>query len=226
VGHFESLERQARPGRCPAFVRPIAERLEARVFGLVSGALAISEPSRARSERRFSRSRAVPYVHENYMRTWRQMERLVEMGLVRHIGTSNMTIPKLRLLLRDATIKPACNEMELHPHFQQPELFDFVGGAGHGTDRFLPDRLAHPSGSRQDRDGHGGHRRSDHRRYRQTARRPSAVVCVKWAVQRGQVPIPFSVHRNEYLANLQSTVSAALSDEDMRALAESTEIAG
>ena len=37
-----------------------------------------------------------------------------------------MTIPKLRLLLRDARIKPVCNEMELHPHFQQPELFQFV----------------------------------------------------------------------------------------------------
>ena len=50
----------------------------------------------------------------------------MELGLVRHIGTSNMTIPKLKLVLRDARIRPAVNEMELHPHFQQPELFDFV----------------------------------------------------------------------------------------------------
>src|SRR5690606_16810342 len=49
---------------------------------------------------------AKPYVHENYMKTWRQMEKLVEMGLVKHIGTSNMTIPKLELLLRDAMIQP------------------------------------------------------------------------------------------------------------------------
>ena len=41
-----------------------------------------------------------------------------------------MTIPKLRLLLRDARIQPAVNEMELHPHFQQPELFDFVRANG------------------------------------------------------------------------------------------------
>ena len=69
---------------------------------------------------------AKPYIHENYMRTWRKMEELVDLGLVRHIGTSNMTIPKLKLVLRDARIKPAVNEMELHPHFQQPELFQFV----------------------------------------------------------------------------------------------------
>ena len=69
---------------------------------------------------------AKPYIHENYMRTWRKMEELVDLGLVRHIGTSNMTVPKLKLVLRDARIKPAVNEMELHPHFQQPELFHFV----------------------------------------------------------------------------------------------------
>ncbi len=69
---------------------------------------------------------AKPYIHANYMKTWRKMEELVDMGLVRHIGTSNMTVPKLELVLRDARIKPAANEMELHPHFQQPELFKFV----------------------------------------------------------------------------------------------------
>ena len=58
------------------------------------------------------------------------MEELVDLGLVRHIGTSNMTIPKLELVLRDARIKPAVNEMELHPHFQQPELFQFVRDNG------------------------------------------------------------------------------------------------
>src|SRR5690242_117140 len=73
---------------------------------------------------------ARPYIHENFMRTWRQMERLVDLGVTRHIGTSNMTIPKLKLLLRDARIKPAVNEMELHPHFQQPELFNFVRANG------------------------------------------------------------------------------------------------
>ena len=69
---------------------------------------------------------AKPYIHESYMKTWRGMEELVDRKLVRHIGTSNMTIPKLKLVLRDARIMPAANEMELHPHFQQPELFRFV----------------------------------------------------------------------------------------------------
>jgi alcohol dehydrogenase (NADP+) len=53
---------------------------------------------------------AMPYIHENYMRTWRKLEELVDRGLVRHIGTSNMTIPKMKLVLRDARIKPSVNE--------------------------------------------------------------------------------------------------------------------
>ena len=53
------------------------------------------------------------------MATWSQMEELVDRGLVRHIGTSNMTIPKLEPLLAAARIRPSVNQTELHPHFQQ-----------------------------------------------------------------------------------------------------------
>ncbi len=45
-----------------------------------------------------------------------------------------------------------------------------------------------------------------------------AVVCIKWAVQRGQVPIPFSITPRNYLSNLQAVVSDPLSDEDMQAI--------
>ena len=66
------------------------------------------------------------------------MEKLVDHGLVRHIGTSNMTIPKLELLLKDARIRPACNEMELHPHFQQPNF-----STTSSRNRFSPLDIAH-----------------------------------------------------------------------------------
>jgi alcohol dehydrogenase (NADP+) len=157
---------------------------------------------------------AKPYIHENYMKTWRKMEELVDLGLVRHIGTSNMTVPKLKLLLRDARVKPAVNEMELHPHFQQPELFDLVVDNGIQAVGYCP--IGSPGRPERDRTAKDSAPTEDPviveiaRRHRIHP----AVVCIKWAVQRGQVPIPFSI--NNYRANLAGLVSEPLSDEEMQ----------
>ena len=159
---------------------------------------------------------AKPYIHENYMKTWRQMERLVDMGLVRHIGTSNMTIPKLKLLLRDARIKPACNEMELHPHFQQPELFKFVVDNGIVPIGYCP--IGSPKRPDRDRTEQDTVDIEDPVIVKIAERHNihPAVVCVKWAVQRRQIPIPFSVKREKYLSNLLHTTIDPLTDEEMK----------
>ena len=161
---------------------------------------------------------AKPYIHENYMKTWQAMEKLVDMGLVRNIGTSNMTTAKLELLLRDARIKPAVNEMELHPHFQQPELFQFVVENGIQPVGYCP--IGSPGRPERDRTPQDT-TPTDDPVIVSIARRHGihpAVVCIKWAVQRGQIPIPFSVHH--YRANLEGVVSAPLSDDEMRQIAE------
>jgi diketogulonate reductase-like aldo/keto reductase len=67
---------------------------------------------------------AVSFAAERYLETWAQMERLVRDGLVLRIGTSNMTPAKLAAVLPSMVVRPYANQMELHPHFQQPELFD------------------------------------------------------------------------------------------------------
>lgn len=161
-----------------------------------------------------------PYIHESYMKTWRQMERLVDMGLVRHIGTSNMTKPKLELLLRDCRIKPACNEMELHPHFQQEEFMRYVESNGIAPIGYCP--IGSPDRPERDRTAddtvditdpvvveiaaaHGIH---------------PAVVCIKWAAQRGQIPIPFSTKRKNLLSNLQSVCADPLTDAEMKAISK------
>lgn len=162
---------------------------------------------------------ARPYLHENFMKTWRRMERLVELGLVRHIGTSNMTIPKLKLLLRDASIAPAVNEMELHPHFQQPELFDFVRGNGIEPIGYCP--VGSPGRPQRDRTPDDTVDIADPVIVEIAGRLGvhPAVVCVKWAVQRGQTPIPFSTKPRNYVANLRCAITEPLAEPDMRAIA-------
>jgi alcohol dehydrogenase (NADP+) len=160
---------------------------------------------------------AKSYIHENYMKTWRKMEELVDNGLVRHIGTSNMTVPKLKLLLRDARIKPAVNEMELHPHFQQPELFKFVVDNGIQPIGYCP--IGSPGRPERDRTPQDTSPTEDPMIVaiaRRHAVHP-AVVCIKWAVQRGQTPIPFSIHN--YRANLAGAAGDPLGDVEMDQIA-------
>ncbi len=162
---------------------------------------------------------AKPYIHEAYLATWRELEKLVDEGLVRHIGTSNMTIPKLEMLLQDARIQPAANEMELHPHFQQPDLFDYVVGHGIQPIGFSP--IGSPCRPDRDKLPDDTVDTEDPVIVQIAARLEvhPAVVCVKWAVQRGQVPIPFSTRRANYLANLRAVVEDPLTDDEMRAIA-------
>jgi alcohol dehydrogenase (NADP+) len=162
---------------------------------------------------------AKSYLHDAYMQTWKQMEQLVHSGLVRHIGTSNMTIPKLERVLRDAAIQPAVNEMELHPHFQQPELFDFVVQNGMVPIGYSP--LGSPSRPERDRTPEDTVDMDDPVIVRIAGRLgiPPAAVCIKWAIQRGQVPIPFSVKRSQYLSSLQAAVSAPLTGAEMAEIA-------
>jgi diketogulonate reductase-like aldo/keto reductase len=162
---------------------------------------------------------ARPYIHDAYMKTWRRLEKLVEMGLTRHIGVSNMTIPKLRLLLRDADIRPCCNEMELHPHFQQPDLFQFVLDSGMVAIGYSP--LGSPGRPERDRTLEDTVDIADPTIVGIAERLGlhPAVVCLKWAVQRGQVPIPMSATRRNYLANIRGVVGEPLTDDDMRAIA-------
>lgn len=159
-----------------------------------------------------------PYIHEEFMRTWRAMEQLVDMGLARHIGVSNVTIPKLDLILRDARIRPAVNEMELHPCFQQGELFQYC--LDHGIVPIGYSPIGSPARPERDRTAddlcdieqsvvvdiaraHGVH---------------PALICLKWAAARGQVPIPFTTKRKNCLSNLKSVVEDPLTPEEMEAL--------
>jgi len=161
-----------------------------------------------------------PFSVEEFMSTWKQMERIHDIGLAHNICMSNMTIPKLEAVLPLCRIKPTLIEMELHPSFQQPELFDYCLKRDIQPIGFCP--IGSPN--RPDRDkteddivdiqmpevveiaeAHNVH---------------PAIICLKWAVQRGQIPIPFSVHEDKYQSNLKCTTEDPLSDLEMDRLAK------
>ena len=158
-----------------------------------------------------------PFSVAEFVDTYRQIEALVDAGLVRNIGISNMTIPKLDAVLDKLRIKPAACESELHPCFQQQALFDYlverdilpIGYMPLGSPRrperdILPEDIADMQMPElvEIAKAHNCH---------------PAIICLKWALQRGQLPIPFSVHN--YEANLRAATTEKLTDAEMATIA-------
>jgi alcohol dehydrogenase (NADP+) len=160
-----------------------------------------------------------PYIHEAYMTAWRQMEQLVAMGLVKSIGTSNMTVPKMELLLGDAKIKPVVNQMELHPHFQQPELFDYLMQKEIQPIGYSP--IGSPKRPERDRTANDTVDIEDPVivRIAERLRIHPAEVCIKWGIQRGEVVIPFSVSPSKIFSNLKAATGDPITEDEMQQIA-------
>jgi diketogulonate reductase-like aldo/keto reductase len=57
--------------------------------------------------------------------TWQALEACVDAGLTKAIGVSNFSTADLKHLLSFARIKPAANEVELHPYLTQRAMVEF-----------------------------------------------------------------------------------------------------
>ncbi len=158
---------------------------------------------------------AVAFNTEAYLETWEQMEGLVSRGLVRHIGTSNMTPAKFDAVLPSMAITPSVNEMELHPHFQQPEFIAYLRDCTIEPIGFCP--LGSPNRPERDRTSADtsptkdtaiaeiAHKRGVH----------PATICIMWAIANGHTPIPFSTSERNLASNLAAASAEPLSSEEI-----------
>lgn len=144
-------------------------------------------------------------MSSNHQATWREMEKLVDEGLVKSIGVSNFNIRRLRELLSYARIKPVTDQVELSMTCPQPELvawlqknhivpqaYSPLGGAGaKGTALEIVEKLSKKHDC------------------------TPANVILSWLVGRGCNPLPKSVTDSRITSN-QKLVN--LSKEDVDAL--------
>jgi alcohol dehydrogenase (NADP+) len=160
-----------------------------------------------------------PFSVEEFMSTYRQCEELVEKGLIRHIGISNMTIPKLEAVLPEMKIMPVACELELHVCFQQQELFDYLVAHNIQPIGFMP--LGSPQRPERDMcpEDVADLQTPEMKEIAQAHGVHPATIALKWAHQRGQIPIPFSVHEAEYVSNLKCMTEDPLTDEEMAKIA-------
>ncbi|MFD4958511.1 aldo/keto reductase [Microbacterium sp. NPDC058389] len=123
---------------------------------------------------------------------WRAMEEAVDAGTVRAIGVSNFTVADLEKLLPKARIAPVVDQVELHPHWQQPELLPYLSRhgivaeawypLGHGSAKLLNEPPVVAAAS-----AHG---------------KSAVQVILRWHLQRGFVAIPKSTDPAHIAANI------------------------
>lgn len=153
-------------------------------------------------------------VEAPIIETWRAMEACVDAGLVKHIGVSNFSATKLQNLVALSRIKPAMNQVELHPLLQQPELKDYCDvediyltayaplGSGDRPDFFRNDESPVPLELPLIKSIASQHQVSP------------AQVLLAWAMQRGTAVIPKTVKLDRLKENL-SACELKLSDREM-----------
>ena len=146
------------------------------------------------------------------MQTWRKLEEYYNKGVLRALGVSNYTSKRIQLLLDRCTVKPAVNQVELHPYLQQWEVKELLDKNGMyfmayfplgGADRGFPQKYASPM-----KDPVIARIAEEHHK-------TPAQILIRWAIQRGTICIPKSVHHERILENF-NVFDFSLTEENMK----------
>ena len=149
--------------------------------------------------------------------TWQAMEECVEQGLVKTLGVCNFSVKKLTDLHDKATIKPAVNQIELHPYLQQNKMLNFCR-----KKKIIPTAYS-PLGS--------GDRPAKMKKQNEPtlldtpelvaiAEKYSvspAQILIAWALKRETIVIPKSINPKHLKENLDG-VNVKLDETDMLAI--------
>ncbi len=118
---------------------------------------------------------------DKYVETWKAFTELKSEGLVRSIGVSNFQPAHLRRLIDETGVRPAVNQVELHPRFQQAGLRREHEDLGIATEAWSP--LA--QGAVLDD--------PTLKRIAEAHDKTPGQVVIRWHIQLGNIVIPKSV---------------------------------
>lgn len=147
----------------------------------------------------------VPTVGK-FVDAWKALVRLREEGRAKSIGVSNFRAEDLERIIDDTGVKPALNQIELHPRFQQVELRAWLDENDIATESWSPLGQAKIL--------------TDETIARIAAKhgRSPAQVVIRWHLDQGIVTIPRATDRGHMVDNL-SVGAFSLDEEDMAAIA-------
>ncbi|KAI7898115.1 4-dihydromethyl-trisporate dehydrogenase [Cokeromyces recurvatus] len=151
---------------------------------------------------------------------WKEMERLVDDGLVRNIGISNFNVQAIVDLLTYARIRPAVLEIEHHPYLQQKRLIDWVKQEGIQVIAYA----SFGSAAFEETPRHLKHLPNlmDHPVIQKIANKyklnPGQIL-LAWATQREIIVIPKTVNEDRMEINLKAP-QIKLDEQDFKDIAE------
>lgn len=144
----------------------------------------------------------------NYYAAWRALEKLYKEGRIRAIGVTSFSNERLQDLFLHNEVKPAVNQIETHPFFQQQEANAFLQQEGIQHEAWAPFA-----------EGQNGI--WEHPVLKAIAAEHGKTVgnvILRWLNQRGVVVIPKSVRKERMQENLAS-FDFTLTDKEMQAIA-------
>ena len=144
----------------------------------------------------------------DYYGAWRAMEEAYKEGKLKAIGVCNFYPNRLADLCETVEVKPAVNQVELHPFFQQENALALMKQYG-----------VHPEAWGPFAEGnHGIFTHPVLTKIGQKYGKSAAQVALRWNVQRGVTVIPKSVHKERMEQNM-AIWDFQLSNEDMAEIA-------
>lgn len=145
----------------------------------------------------------------DYIGAYRAMEEAYKEGKLKAIGVCNFYPNRLADLCETVAVKPAVNQVELHPFFQQENALALMKEYG-----------VHPEAWGPFAEGkHGIFTHPVLTAIGQKYGKSAAQVALRWNVQRGVTVIPKSVHKERMEQNL-AIWDCSLSDADMAEIAK------
>ena len=145
----------------------------------------------------------------NYYAAWRACERLYKEGRIRAIGITSFGNERVQDLFLHNEVKPAVNQLETHPFFQQQAANVFLRQEGIQHEAWAPfaegkNGIFHHPLLKAIAEHHG---------------KTVASVILRWLNQRGIAVIPKSVRKERMIENL-NIFDFTLTDEEMQAIAK------
>ncbi|KAI9808418.1 MAG: hypothetical protein M1827_007477 [Pycnora praestabilis] len=75
---------------------------------------------------------------DDYVETYKAMEKLVKSGKTKAIGVSNFSKAELERLLKETSLVPAAHQIELHPYLQQKDFVEWQKSKGIHVSQYSP----------------------------------------------------------------------------------------